>query len=327
VNRIGKQILIVITLLANLASTSVVAEDDWQKTGILQTYFQSYSGPTNRQWTINAGAYLNYDYLESGGIGFGYNYTYTKFDYKAELDEHIFNFSGHYNMYTDALPGKLILRLDAYVGKDTLRYDISNPPAHTGGGGMGRRTSATSNTISESADLSAVQPQLAFINYSKTVYLDLGYAYSEYDGAVTTKVDQVTPTFGLGWNESYDWMQIRGYFIQLNEPVGTFGDDRYESIELKYTHWFRDIPSSNSSIEYWRLTGLAGKRLFAVDSDAAVVYSTADTQTGSLSASVQWKFTGNAKLLGLVNYSRFENESTKDDYDSLLIYLNLQKLW
>ncbi|WP_455218748.1 hypothetical protein, partial [Kaarinaea lacus] len=160
-----------------------LAEDsNWQMKGTLQSYIQTYDGSLNRQGTFNAGAYLNADYLDSGGIAFGYNYTFVDFDNNAELTEHLFYLSGQYHLYLDALPGKLTLRLDGYAGEDTLKYNINNPPGTTGGGGMGggggmsggTTTPASVNNVTESTDITAYQPQLAFINYAKTFYADIG---------------------------------------------------------------------------------------------------------------------------------------------------------
>ena len=296
---------------------STQAEDDaWQMDGTLQSYFQTYDGSLTRQGTYNAGAYLNAGYLDSGGIGFGYNYTFVDFDNNAELTEHLFHLSGRYHLYLDALPGKLTFRLDGYFGEDTLKYNTN-----TGGGGMGGGT--TTVKIEETTDITAYQPQLAFTNYAKTFYADIGYAYSEYSGSVKTEVDQFTPTIGFGWNESYDWLQLRGYLINIDESVPVHTDNQFESLEVKYTHWFAD----STSIEYFRLTGLLGERLLAVDPDAGAIYSTADKQTGSVAASMQWKLSQATKMMALVSYGQHENESINDEYDSLLFYLNLQFQW
>ena len=161
------------------------------------------------------------------------------------------------------------------------------------------------------------------MNYAKTFYADLGYAYSEYDGTTSTEVDQITPTIGFGWNESYDWLQLRGYFIKINESVPTYTDDQFNSLEAKYTHWFAD----STSIDYLRLSALLGERLLAVDPDAATIYSTADKQTGSIAASMQWKLSQTTNLLGLVSYNKYENQPLNDPYNSLLFYLNMQFQW
>ena len=307
-----------VTLLFSPFHHTLAEDGDWQMKGTLQSYIQTYDGSLSRQGTFNAGAYLNADYLDSGGIVFGYNYTFVDFDNNAELTEHLFYLSGRYHLYLDALPGKLTLRLDGYVGEDTLKYKITTP----GTGGMGGGTT-TVTTFNETTDITAYQPQLAFVNYAKTFYADIGYAYSEYEGTAITEVDQFTPTVGFGWNESYDWLQLRGYFIKINESVPVHTDDQFESLEIKYTHWFSD----SASVEYIRLTGLLGERVLAVDPDAGTIYSTADKQTGNVAASLQWKLSQLTKLLALVSYGQHENESLNDEYDSLLFYLNLQFKW
>ncbi|MEJ2179874.1 MAG: hypothetical protein P8Y28_05400 [Gammaproteobacteria bacterium] len=315
-----------IKLLATLVGTAILLtpflnaqaeEGDWQMKGTLQSYFQTYDGSLARQGTYNAGAYLNADYLDSGSLDFGYNYTFVDFENNVELTENLFYLSGRYHLYLDALPGKLTLRLDGYLGDNTMEYSTN-----TGGGGMGGG-GTTATKITETTDITAYQPQLAFINHSKTFYADIGYAYSEYDGTAKTEVDQFTPTIGFGWNESYDWLQLRGYLVKIDESVPVHADDQFDSLEVKYTHWFAD----SESIDYLQITGLFGERLLAVDPDAAVIYSTADKQTGSLSGSMQWKLSKATRMLALVTYGQHEHESINDEYDSLLFYLNLQFQW
>lgn len=319
--------IVIITgaLFGNLSFVEAADEDDWRKTTILQTYLQSYDGNTSRQFGFNAGAYINADYLDSGSLEFGYNYSFIGFDHNAELTEHLFYISGRYHLFPDALPGKVTLRLDAYYGDDTLRYNVNNPPGMTGGGGMGNKMGGSSSNISESTDISAYQPQLAFINFSKTFYIDLGYAFTRYNGTADSEVDQFTPTIGFGWNESFDWLQFRGYFITVDPTSSSSSDDNYESLEIKYTHWFSDAPSS--LIEFWQLAAILGERLLAIDPDAAVIYSTADKQTASFTTSVQWKLSESSRVLALVNYNQYENNTQNDDYDSLLFYVNLQRQW
>lgn len=322
-----------IVLVVSLYPLYIVAAEnnDWRKSGIVQSYLQSYSGDTTRTLDFNAGAYLNMDYLDSGGVSLGYNYTFADFDNDADLTEHLFYGSGRHHVYMDTLPGKMTLRFDAYFGEDTLRYNINNPPdpisgGHMGGGGMsGGSGGGGSSFASESTDIVVYQPILAYSNFAKTFYVDIGYAHSEYSGTSDIDVDQLSPTAGFGWNESYDWLQIRGYFIELNHSVPAVDDDQFESIEIKYTHWFPD--SNGTATEFWRLSGVFGERLLAVDPDAAVVYSISDKQTASLSASIQWKLSTTNRLLMLLNYNQYENISVNNDYDSILLYLNLQQQW
>lgn len=320
-------IVVLATVIITLYSSNILSAEnnDWQKSGIIQSYLQLYNGDTKRQLDFNVGAYLNMDYLDSGGISLGYNYTFTDFDNNADLTEHLFYLSGRHHVYLDAIPGKLTLRIDAYIGEDTLRYNVNNPPGPIAGGHMGRgNMGGGSSTVSESTDILVYQPILAYSNYNKTFYADLGYAHSEYSGTVDIDVDQITPSVGFGWNESYDWFQIRGYFIDF-EPTGSSSDnDQFESVEIKYTHWLPD--SNGATMEFWRLSGIFGDRLLAVDPDAAAVYTTSDKQTANFSTSIQWKLSSMTRLVMLLNYAEYENISVKNEYDSMLLYLNLQRL-
>lgn len=306
--------------------TQAADNNNWRKSTLIQSYLQTYNGDTRRQLDFNAGVYLNLDYLDSGGVSLGYNYTFTDFDYNADLTEHLFYFSGRRHVYLDTIPGKLTLRIDGYIGEDTLRYNVNNPPGPIAGGHMGRgNMSGGSSTVSESTDILVYQPVLAYSNFNKTFYADFGYAHSEYSGPVDIDVDQLTPTVGFGLNESYDWFQLRGYFISFETSESLSVDDQFESVEIKYTHWFPD--SNGAAMEFWRLSGIFGDRLLAVDPDAAAVYSTSDKQTANFSASIQWKLSSMTRLLLLLNYSEYENISVNNEYDSMLLYLNLQRQW
>ncbi|MDQ6990688.1 MAG: hypothetical protein Q9M11_03050, partial [Mariprofundaceae bacterium] len=55
-------------------------------------------------------------------------------------------------------------------------------------------------------------PQLSFLNYRKSFYADLGYAYSSYPKGLS--VSQLTPTVGLGFNQAADWLQMRVYWVK-----------------------------------------------------------------------------------------------------------------
>lgn len=323
----NKRLINVVIAAVALSSSSCLqaANDDWRETGILQAYLQSYDGATSRQLAFNAGVYLEADYLDSGGVSAGYNFTFSTFDNNAELTEHMFYLSGRYHHFTDVLPGKLTYRLDGYIGEDTLRYNVNNPPGSIGGGGMGgRMMGGGTSTISESTDIFAYQPIIAFINHAKTYYVNIGYAYSKYDGISETEVDQLTPTVGFGWNDSFDWLQLRGFFIEVESATSSRSSEKFESLEIKYTHWFSD--TSSSAPELWRISVVAGERLFAIDPDAAVIYSTADKQTASLTASMQWKLSDTSRVLTLINYNQYESD-IQEDYDSMLVYINLQRRW
>jgi len=305
------------------------AEDSsWQSKITPHLYWQKYNDSDTHNSTVNIGVYLDSEYLDSDELTIGFYSTNTSLKNDAELSENIFHLSGQHNIFLDLMPGKLTLRLDTYFGQSVLEYNIANPPGSMGGGGMGnsgKTTGGGSATIKETADISSFQPELSYSNFAKTFYADIGYAYSKYNGTSTTEVKQFTPTIAFGWNDSYDWLQLRAYLINIDDTTAAYDKNKFESLEVKYTHWIKESKLNN--IEYLRLSTLIGDRMLAVDSDARIIYSSADMQTGSIEASIQWKISKTNKILTLLNYSRYTNQVSLDDYNSVLLYINYQNQW
>lgn len=311
------------------AVQSVYAEEDlWQLNHTLQTNLQTYDGTADRKNAHSAGYYISADYLDSGNLSFSYNNTSVNLGNNAYITENLYFLSGEYHQYPDSMPGKLSLRFDSYFGKDTLEYSLSSPPPTTPGPGQGpghgkvKTNRAASDAVKESIDINSYYFQCAFINYKKTFYTDIGYAYSEYSATSNTIVNQITPSVGFGWNDSYDWIQWRAYFIELQKNTSAFNDDKFESIETKYTHWFPDEVSSK--LEFIRFTLLSGKRVLAVDPDTTTIYSITDLHKTSISSGIQWKITKNNKILATIQYDQYRNATLADNYDSYLFYINLQ---
>ena len=331
INNLSKVQLISLCVfsLILMNSNNCKAEDiNWKSTIAPHLFLQGYNDSDTHNSTINIGAYMSYEYLDSDKLILGYNNTNTFLNNNAKISENTFHFSAQHNVFLDILPGKLTFRLDTYFGRSTLEYKILNPPGSIGAGGMGKSgkiTGGGSATVEESSDMTSYQPQLSYINFAKTFYADLGYAYSEYSGTSKTEVKQVTPTIGFGWNDSYDWLQFRFYRIDINDSASSNSKNKFESLETKYTHWTRN--SDNTDIEYVRFSVLTGERVFAIDSDARVNYSNSDMQRGSIETSVQWKVSNTGKILALVNYSRYINQVSLDNYNSVLLYINYQNQW
>ena len=302
-------------------------DEKWQSKITPHLYWQEYNGSDTHNNTVNIGIYLNSEYLDSDKLTIGYYNTNTSLKNNALLSENILHLSGQHDIFLDIMPGKLTLRLDTYFGQSILEYNTANPPGSMSGGGMGNSGKLTggSATIKETADISSFQPQLSYSNFAKTFYADIGYAYSEYKGTSSTEVKQLTPTVAFGWNDSYDWLQLRAYQINIDDTASAYNKNKLESLEVKYTHWIKDSVLNN--IEYLRLSTLIGDRLLAVDPDARIIYSSADMQTGSIEASVEWKISKTDKILTLVNYSLYTNQVSLDDYNSVLLYINYQNKW
>jgi len=320
--------LLLLSITINTAQTVYAEEELWQFNHTLQTNLQTYNESEDRKDAQNAGYYISADYLDSGSLAFSYNHTLVNLGNNADVTENLYFLSGQYHQYPDSMPGKLSLRIDSYFGKDTLEYSLNSPPPTTPGPGQGpghgkfKTNRAASDTVKESIDINAYYLHCAFINYKKTFYTDIGYAYSKYSAASKTIVKQITPSVGFGWNDSYDWIQWRAYFIDLQKDTSAFNDDKFESLETKYTHWFTDEVSSK--LEFIRFTFLTGKRVLAVDPDTTTIYSITDLQKTSLSGSIQWKITKNKKVLAAIQYDEYRNTTLTDNYDSYLFYINLQ---
>ena len=297
-------------------------EDIWQLKHTLQTYYQFYSSESDRSNSIAAGYFLSADYLDSGNITFGYNTTFVKFENNADDSGQFFYLSGQKHLYPDSLPGKLSLRIDTYIGEETIKFRDATASSTSGPGNAGKRAiSLGSGIVTETTDIDVYYLGSSFINYNKTFYADIGYARSEYDGSSSIKVNQITPSIGFGWNDSYDWLQLRAYLIDADQQASSFNDDNFQALEAKYTHWYPQ--ESRSKLEFVRLSILSGERMLAVDPDAAAIYSIADIQQASVTGSMQWQFSANAKLLALIQYDQYQ-DANENDYDSFLFYINFQ---
>jgi len=331
VNKISATLLAILFMINfMLFNADYCKADDgsWQTNIAPHTYWQGYNNSDTHNNSINIGAYLNSEYLDSDKLTIGIYNTNISLINNAQLSENIFHLSGQHNIYLDDIPGKLTLRLDTYFGQSVLKYNIATPPGTVGAGGMGKSGKATgggSATIKETANMSSFQPQFTYSNLAKTFYANIGYAYSKYTGNSTTEVKQFTPTIAFSWNDSYDWLQLRSYQIEVNDTASTYSKNKFESVEAKYTHWIKDNTLKN--IEFMRFSILMGERILAVDSDARVIYSSADMQKGSVEASTQWKISKTEKILALVNYSHYANQISLDDYNSALLYINYQNQW
>ena len=311
----------------------IADESSWRFRNTLQTYAQTYSGDSDWSSVLNAGYYLSADYLDSGNLGFGYTSTLTKFGNNVDDSGELLYLSAQKHFFPDSLPGKLSLRGAIWQGEDRIKFRDSSTNSNSSGSASNSGTRSSlkylqnrpirldSGSIAETTDISAYYAELAFLNYRKSFYADAGYAHSDYDNSSKTKVDQLTTSLGFGWNQSYDWLQLRIYLIETEQQLASFNEDRFESVELKYTQWYSDEPPS--SIEFVRLTALFGERILAVDPDTAAIYSIADTQNASLAASIQWKLSAQSKVLTSIQYDRYQDDLLTE-YDSVLFYINFQ---
>lgn len=326
-NLVTAGILYLLTGLAGgLASGPVWSADDWYWTGSGQVLLRNYSDSLVLDNLTGFGLRLDSDHLKRGGFVLGYNFNQRNYkpaptDAVDRVDENIVYAGGHISFFPDTLPGSLTLWLDGFAGRDEIHIKTVAT-----GGGMG---GGSSGSYSVNDDITVVNPRVSFINYDKTLYTDLGYAFSAYrsDDGITQDIDiqQWTPTLGLGFNQAYDWLQLRGYLIGLSDSNRVPDTDSTSAIEAKWMHWFER--GALLGLHRMQLTVLAGERLYAVDSDAHALYSLADLQTGSLAVGAEWKLSERSNLFLQGAYERFKNLTLDDEYASPYLYLYLSQSW
>lgn len=299
--------------------------DPWEMRLTAQTVYSSYNDADLRDSLFGAGFFIGGDYLDKGGFAAGY--TYTEVDGKGSgtgafdtLEESTAYLSGSLHTYPGALPGRLTWRLDGYLIKDDA--DSRNHGNKREDGGTG-----TARVAAGDGDIYVVNPVITFMNNARDLSFELGYAYSnyDYDGADEYQAHQVAPTLGFAVGGMADWIQLRAYAIHITESDVNDGNDDTLALEAKWTHWF--APSGPLGLDSVGLTGLLGERFLAVDPDAAVVYTLADEQQGSVALNGAWKLSERTRLMLQGGYEKYEYRAIGNDYDSVYIYLNISHTW
>jgi hypothetical protein len=290
-----------------LTDESVTAQDtpeQWYMRMDVQALYTDYSGSVQRGSLGNLGFFVRADYLERGGVTFGYNRTsLTGEEAGPDIEQDNIFVSGRWQTTPDWASGRVTLRLDG--------YSISNDDA----------TGATD-------DVRVIAPQVSYLNYDQTFYFDLGYAESSYGDSVliadTLDVEQWTPTLGFGFNEQRDWLQLRAYLIEPSSPVRAQNEEATAALQVNWTHW-----STNRilGIDNFRYSVLLGERVYAVDPDAGSIYNLSDLQTGAATIGAEWLPGEKSRVLLLLGVERYEERNIGEEYDSAFAYLNFTYSW
>ncbi len=291
--------LLILYVVSPLAAAQE-AVDSWIVATDVQALVGSFRSSIERDSLNVLGFFVKADYLEKGGVTFGYNRTALSFlNANSGIDQDDVFLSGRWSLTPDWASGRITVRLD--------QHTISNDDPDNG-----------------TSDVDVIAPQLSYQNFANTFYVDVGYARSNFGDSLSLagklEVTQWTPTLGFGFNDSYDWLQLRGYLIDFSNPLRAQSLDSTESLEVKWIHWFDG--RGPIGIDNLRVSALAGERIYAVDHDAASVYNLADMQTGSASIGGEWLIGERNKLMLLMSYEKFENRDIGNAYSSGSVYLN-----
>lgn len=275
--------------------------DTWTMTLTPQLTYGAYNNSPTRDTVASAGILAAAQYLERGGIAVSLSRTELKMLQNAPtLNQNSGGLSGYWNLTPDLLPGHLTLRAEV------LRAE-------------------NNDTTNETDEVNVISPQVSFLNYSKTCYFDLGYAHSRYgDSAIgngSLAVVQWTPTVGFGFNDGYDWLQLRTFNILVSNAARAQNNSGTNATEVKWTHYF--------SPEEWlpeqvQLGALFGKRIYAVDSGN--IYNSSDIQQGGASLAVQWLLTSDVRLMMQSGQDRYLTGGGIT-YSGTYIYIGISNQW
>jgi hypothetical protein len=299
-----------LSLLFSLTSNAEenLPADNWTLRLTPQVSYVGYLGSKLRNDMVNAGIYFDAQYQDLGGIAAAATYSYLNFKSGlSPLNQAAEYLSGRLNFYPAYLPGRISWRLDG--------HQINND-----------------DTTNETNDVQVIAPQVSFLSNGKSFYIDVGYAISFYGkshiGNDSLTIQQWTPTLGLGFNNNYDWLQVRLYDVSASNNQRAM-HDHTDAAEIKYTHYFK---TGIGWIPQWiSIGGLAGNRQYAVDSDTALVYNLADEQKGGGFLSAQWKLAEHYKATLSAAYDLYETRdyltADRQHYSGITGYLGLSAQW
>lgn len=291
-----------------LVAPALQAQDSgspWSIRGDFQGLLSGNSGTTQRDALQNFGFFVRADYLERGSITAGFNDTTLGFEGEVQdIEQDNLFLSGRWHTTPDWAPGQITFRLDGHA--------ISN-----------------NDVTGETDDVTVIAPQLSFLNYQQTFYMDLGFSVSSYGDSLLTpqtlEVNQLTPTLGFGFNEQRDWLQLRAYLIDLPNPQRAQNNEDTAALEIKWTHW--TMAGGLLGLDNFRMSAILGERIFAVDPDAGSTYNLADLQTGGASIGGEWALNERNRILLMLGFEQYENQTINEDYRNTFMYLNFTHQW
>lgn len=292
--------------VACLAANAGEVYSPWTLKATPQASIGTYSGAPTRDRVSGYGVFVDGQYLERGGITLGA--THSDLKYKLGLptlrQDSAF-ISGRLSLTPDALPGRLTFRLDLHQANNT-------------------------DTSKETDGVRVAAPQISFMNFDNTFYIDLGYAGSRYGNSAigngSLRVRQWTPTLGFAFNGGADWLQLRAYDVRVDNSRRALDTSRTNALEAKWTRYFTPQGMLPEQIE---AGALLGKRIYGVDGDAASVYNLADVQRGGAFAGARWTVGPLARLLLSAGYDRYEtsNGASRSNYTARYLYGGVSFHW
>ncbi len=171
----------------------------------------------------------------------------------------------------------------------------------------------------------AYQPTVSYLNEAGNLSLDLSYAHSRYQNNPTDPttgkmtVEQWAPGVGFALNDGYEWVQIRGYFINIKPSTvfdrmnRTQNHSRTSAVEVSWTHFLKPNPFNLTSLG---VSAVIGSRIYTVTGDSGGLSNLADTQKSAYSLSANWSLPGGWSLSTMVAEQKFQEGGFGPPYGS-----------
>ncbi|MDP1833231.1 MAG: hypothetical protein Q8K67_14325 [Geothrix sp.] len=243
----------------------------------------SYSDEAVRERLASGGFFLDLDDRESGGFRLALGRDAIRYRDASTMDQD-----------TALVGGRLYIPLGAGQGKLVIQGDLGRVTFQEQG--LAKQTATISGA--HLGYLSDIHPEFA------RLWLDLGFIQSRYDGGL--RAEQWSPTLGFGVNDNMDWFTLGADAITLKGTGGP--EEQTTAFKASWTHYF--VPGAGMKPRSIYLSGLAGERIYAADTDLAIIYTLGDYQTGRWAFGATW---GGAKGAGFsleAGSSRFEDRTT-----------------
>lgn len=274
--------------------------------------------------------FLDVNYLDKVGGGIGVVRQDVSFDGNGDINNELVHANGWFSWYPSSLGGKFTISLDAFDGSDNAFFitDVTTTTTNPGQGqGQGQTVTTITATVTPES-ISVINPAFSYLNSSKTFYAELSYAKSDYEaesGSNSLEAEQWSPAVGFGFNENYDWLQLRYYSVDLSNGLRTNGAVDSSAFSASYTHWLEG--NAQKGLHFVNLTLLAGDRLYGVEQDVRKIFNVTDQQTGSMIVGGNIKFSSSADMSIYVGFEQYEDLSNELDYDNTFVDITFGIHW
>jgi len=251
-----------------------------------------YKDSKFRKDAFSADLQLGASYLEQWGVNFRAGTSTFAFNNKSDsIEQNEYGVRFFKNIYSDSASGVITLIL----GKYWINGDKIDPTT-------------------------VYNPELTFLNHSKSLLLGLGYANSKYGENRNTAlfVNQYSATLGFKLLFNNLWMNIKGMLINYgNNPFYS----AQPTLSWLITNKNRLYPSTLS------FGGLLGKRSYAVEQERMLTYNISDVQQYSYFTSVLWHLSDNRYFSISAGSETLKDSTSNTNYQYNYINGGLSIIW